>query len=210
MKTRLFGKKIENIYDVDRKQKEIKDDNGDIKTVYTSKPTITKETKVKEWSEICSYDGEPRYSDTHYSLFGYKECNISENETVRIDKEIFRADLNEMHLHTNKVVEERDIDKEDALSILDGQVKAFNKMMIESNDRLMAYCDLHKLTYEDTDCIELFELVFPDDEYVIEDGVMKVKEKVWVGIDTCALKVSNITGCSGNIYEPYLSNSMEI
>ena len=57
MKTRLFGKKIENIYDVDHKQKEIKDENGDFKTVYTGKPTITKETKVKEWSELCSYDG---------------------------------------------------------------------------------------------------------------------------------------------------------
>ena len=82
-----------------------------------------------------------------------------------------------MHLHTNKIVEEKDINKEDALSILEAQIKAFNKMMIESNNRLMAYCDLHKLSYEDTDCIELFKLVFPDDEYVIENGVMKAKEK---------------------------------
>ena len=96
---------------------------------------------------------------------------------MTIEEEIFRADLNEMHLHTNKVVEEKDINKEDALSILEGQIKAFNKMMIESNNRLIVYCDLHKLSYEDTDCIELFKLVFPDDEYVIEDGVMKVKEK---------------------------------
>ena len=92
---------------------------------------------------------------------------------VSIEDEIFRADLNERHLHTNKIVEERDVDKEDAMSILDGQIKAFNKMMIESNDRLMTYCDLHKLSYEDTDCIELFKLVFPNDEYVIKDGVMK-------------------------------------
>ena len=175
MKTRLFGKKIENIYDVDHKQKEIKDENGDFKTVYTGKPTITKETKVKEWSELCSYDGEPRYNLNlfDYNFYGYKKCNISEDEMVSIEDEIFRADLNEMHLHTNKIVEERDVDKEDAMSILDGQIKAFNKMMIESNDRLMTYCDLHKLSYEDTDFIELFKLVFPNDEYVIKDGVMK-------------------------------------
>ena len=173
MKTRLFGKKIENIYDVDHKQKEIKDENGDFKTVYTGKPTITKETKVKEWSELCSYDGEPRYNLNLFDFYGYKKCNISEDEMVSIEDEIFRADLNEMHLHTNKIVEERDVDKEDAMSILDGQIKAFNKMMIESNDRLMTYCDLHKLSYEDTDCIELFKLVFPNDEYVIKDGVMK-------------------------------------
>ena len=187
MITRVFGKKIEKIYDVDHKWIQIKGDDGDFKTVYTDKPTLTRETKVKEWSKLCAYEGEPRYNsqrsswlgtDFGASLFGsFNQINISENETVVIEEEIFRADLNEMHLHTNKIVEEIDVDKEDALSILEGQIKAFNKMMIESNNRLMAYCDLHKLSYEDTDCIELFNLVFPDDEYVIEDGIMKVKGK---------------------------------
>lgn len=41
----------------------------------------------------------------------------------------------------------------------------------------MSYCDLHKLSYEDTDCIELFKLVFPDEEYVIVDGIMRAKDK---------------------------------
>ena len=176
MKTRVFGKKIENVYEVDHKWKQIEDNDGEMKTVYTSKPEINRIRKVKEWFELCSYEGEPRYnSHTGWAL--YNNINISENETVAIEEEIFRADLNEMHLHTNKVVEEKDINKEDALSILEAQIKAFNKMMIESNNKLMSYCDLHKLSYEDTDCIELFKLVFPDDEYVIEDGVMKVKEK---------------------------------
>lgn len=176
MITRVFGKKIENFYEVIHNWKQIEGSDGEIKTVYIDKPTINKARKVKEWSELCSYEGEPRYnSRIGWDL--YNKINISENETVTIEEEIFRADLNEMHLHTNKVVEEKDINKEDALSILDGQIKAFNKMMIESNNRLMAYCDLHKLSYEDTDCIELFKLVFPDDEYVIENGVMKVKEK---------------------------------
>lgn len=181
MKTKVFGKKIENIYDVDRKWKQIENNNGKTKTVYTAKPTITKETKVKDWSELCAYEGEPRYNRYSGSFFGLcdvNKLNISENETVAIEEEIFRADLNETHLYTNKIVEEKDVDKEDALSILDGQIKAFNKMMIKSNNKLMTYCDLHKLSYEDTDCIELFKLVFPDEEYTIEDGVMKVKEKV--------------------------------
>lgn len=173
MKTVLFGKKISNYYEVDCKMKQIEDSNGLCKIVYTDKPTIIKKSKV-EWIEICRYKGEPRFnSRTDYLCFSNKQVNISEDETVSIEKEIFRADLDEMHLHTDKVVEKRDIDKEDALSILDCQIKAFNKMMIESNDRLKAYCDLHKLSYEDTDCIELFKLVFPDDEYVIENGVMK-------------------------------------
>ena len=176
MITRVFGKKIENFYEVFHNWKQVEDDNGEIRTVYTDKPTINKARKVKEWSELCSYEGEPRYNSCNgWAL--HNNINISENETVAIEKEIFRADLNEMHLHTNKVVEEKDINKEDALSILEAQIKAFNKMMIESNNKLMSYCDLHKLSYEDTDCIELFKLVFPDDEYVIKDGVMKVKEK---------------------------------
>ena len=143
--------------------------------IQTSHQSI-KQGKIKEWSELCLYKGEPRYN-SRIGFALYNNINISENETVSIEEEIFRADLNEMHLHTNKVVEEKDVNKEDALSILEVQIKAFNKMMIESNNRLMAYCDLHKLSYEDTDCIELFKLVFPDDGYVIENGVMKGKEK---------------------------------
>ena len=177
MITRVFGKKIENVYDVVCDMKQVEDDDGKMKSVYIEKPRINKTRKVREWSELCSYEGEPRYNSGISTVFGYPNINISENETVKIEDEIFRADLNEMHLHTNKIVEEKDVDKEDALSILDGKIKAFNKMMIESNDKLRVYCDLHKLSYEDTDCIELFKLVFPDDYYVIEDGVMKVEEK---------------------------------
>lgn len=176
MITRVFGKKIENVYDVIYNTKRVEDNDGKMKTVYTAKPQINKTRKIREWSELCSYEGEPKYNSVCFLGFGYHEINISENETVKIENEIFRADLNEMHLRTNKIVEEKDVNKEDALSILDGKIKAFNKMMIESNDRLRAYCDLHKLSYEDTDCIELFKLVFPNDDYVIEDGVMKAKE----------------------------------
>lgn len=171
MKTRLFGKKIENIYDVDCKQ-----DNDKIKTVYVGKPVVTKESKVREWVELCNYDGEPRYNNA-FSWTAYKEVNISENETVNVREEIFRADLNEVHVHTEKIVEIIDTKKEEAFAVCESHIKAFNKMMIESNEKLKAYCDLHKLEYEDTDCIELFNLVFPDKEYIIEDGVMKVKRK---------------------------------
>lgn len=195
MITRVFGKKIENVYDVVCDMKQVEDDDGKMKSVYIKKPRINKTRKVREWSELCSYEGEPRYNSGISTVFGYPNINISENETVKIEDEIFRADLNEMHLHTNKIVEEKDVDKEDALSILDGKIKAFNKMMIESNDKLRAYCDLHKLSYEDTDCIELFKLVFPDDDYVIEDGVMKAKK----------LKVATP---SPYTYQPYYDSNL--
>ena len=195
MITRVFGKKIENVYDVVCDMKQVEDDDGKMKSVYIEKPRINKTRKVKEWSELCSYEGEPRYNSVCFLGFGYHEINISENETVKIENEIFRADLNEMHLRTNKIVEEKDVNKEDTLSILDGKIKAFNKMMIESNDKLRAYCDLHKLSYEDTDCIELFKIVFPDDDYVIEDGVMKAKK----------LKVATP---SPYTYQPYYDSNL--
>lgn len=203
MITRVFGKKIENFYEVIHNWKQIEDNDGDTKTVYTGKPTINKVRKVKEWSELCSYEGEPRYNSGR-SFIVYNNINISADETVMIEEEIFRADLNEMHLHTNKIVEERDVDKENALSILEGQIKAFNKMMIESNNRLMTYCDLHKLSYEDTDCIELFKLVFPDDEYVIDNGIMKVKEKPKFTSSSLYADNSSIAAISVDLFGEYM------
>ena len=182
LKTKLFGKKIENIYEVDHKWKVVESGNGGARTVYTGKPEVNKSQRVAEWCELLEYEGEPHYNSKTETLgfFGwthYKTVNINESESVIVEEEIFRADLNEMHLHTNKVLSTVDVDKEDVLSTCECQIKAFNEMMIKSNSKLMAYCDLHKLVYEDTDCIELFKLVFPDEKYVIEDGVMKVKEK---------------------------------
>lgn len=188
MRTVVFGKKIENVYSVDNKLKEIKDENGLVKTVYIGKPELKKETIVKEWGKLCSFSGEPRYNvnnlwltkPTTFSIYSARasisdhQLNISEDETVFIEEEIFRADLNELHLHTDKVISEKDdVNKEEACDELKSQVAAFNTMMIMSNDRLKAYCDLHKLVYEETDCTELFKLVYPDKEYIIEDGVMK-------------------------------------
>lgn len=180
MRTVILGKKIENVYEVNHNWKTIDDGNGGVKIVYTGKPTLVMTPHIKEWTEICSYDGEPRYnSNKEYifsSLGGVYQMNISEDEAVSVGKEIFRADLNEMHLETDKVLEEVDINKEESEEILSEQIRAFNSTMITSNEKLKAYCDVHNLAYEDTDVIELFKIVFPDEKYEIVDGVMKVQE----------------------------------
>ena len=179
MRTVVLGKKIENIYEVNHNYKTIENKNGDIKTVYTDKPTLKITPHIKEWSEICSYDGEPRYNTDRgyvFSIGGNYQINISEDETIAVIKEIFRADLNEMHLRTDKVIEELDINTENARLILAEHIRAFNSMMITSNEKLKSYCDIHKLSYENTDAIELFGIVFPDEKYEIVDGVMKVKK----------------------------------
>ena len=178
MKTIVLGQKIENIYEVNHNWKTINDENGNLKTVYTAKPTLNKTSIIKEWVKICSYNGEPRYNSTS-SLFGglftQPQFNISENETIQIKEQIFRADLNEMHLRTNKIVEEIDVDEQEARATLSEQIRAFNAMMITSNDKLQSYCDVHKLSYEDTDAIELFNIVFPNQCYEIKDGVIAPK-----------------------------------
>lgn len=223
MRTVLFGKKIQNIYEVDHKCKEIKDDNEEVKTVYIDKPKVTRRQEIKEWTELCSYKGKPRYNSKGSSsnYCGWAVChtvNISENESVMIENEIFRADLNEMHLYTSKIIEEIDVNKEDSLFVCEEQIKAFNKMMIESNNKLMSYCDLHKLSYKDTDCIELFKLVFPDKEYVIVDGIMKVKDKskvcnnygsVYIGDNSC-ITAATISTLSTNDLSNSISNAISV
>jgi hypothetical protein len=177
MHTVILGKMIKNIYNVNF--------NWDAQNkYYTDKPTIEKNTIIRGWKEICRYEGEPRYnsktatSDKWWDLTSYHKLNISTKEEVVIEEEIFRADLNEMHLHTNKVIEAIDVSKEEAEGICYEQIKLFNEAMIKSNKIMKRYCNLHKLSYEDTDCIELFKFLFPHSEYIIEKGVLRAKDVI--------------------------------
>lgn len=183
MVTRVFGKVVENTYEVDRKlESAICNDKNDVELIYTDKPTIKVTPNVASWVELCSYDGEPRYNKENllFSLYSHRmEFNISENETVTLEKEIFRADLNEIHLHTNKIVEAVDLNKDNAEFDYEIEVRAFNKVMIESNEALKAYCDLHKMSYEDTDCFKLFEVVFPNEILKIKNGKMVTMRSLW-------------------------------
>ena len=204
MRTVVFGKRIENHYIIKDNKKEVLDEkNCFSKWVFTAKPTIEKEIEIVDWSELLSFEGEPRYNkgtkpkakssnpfdlSAIFSFSTKNKINISSDEEVYIDEEVFRADLNELHLHTDKIVEENDNDRDYQMNSYEMLVNDFNQQMIESNDKLNAYCKLHNLLPCCTDCVELFKLVFPNEEYVIEDGTMKVKEKP----QTCGLKVSNL------------------
>ena len=175
----VLGKVTENNYYVDTKTKTIVDDIGEEKIVYIGKPTLIQSPRIKEWKEICRFKGESKYNRNYYQYeFVPSYClNISENESVKIEKEIFRADLNELHLHSDKVLEEIDIDKEEIEQEHKIHIKAFNKMMIESNKSMKDYCDLHGLDYENADCETVFSLVFPEKECEIKDGRMICKSE---------------------------------
>jgi hypothetical protein len=199
MRTVVLGKKVNNIYEVIPHTKEITDKDGNTKKVFTAKPEIKKTQEVSEWTELCSFDGEPyyNYSDaTNWLCNGfYKELNISDNKAVVVKKEIFRADLNELHLQTNEIVEENNIDKEFTEEEYKLYIAQFNQQMIESNDVLKRYCDLHSMPYKDTDCIELFKLLFPNNEYQIEDGIILKKEPY-----------SSLTYYANNMYNTIYAN----
>lgn len=197
MKSVVLGKVVEIKHILETNQKIITDDNGKEKLVYTAKPKIKKEESVAEWREICRFKGEPTWNYEHmYSWKSFhmsdgfsdvrNKLNISENEEVAVDKKVFRADLGELHLLTNKVLEEIDIDAVDATEQLRIYTRDFNKQMIESNEKMKAYCDLHGLKYEDSDCEKVFELVYPGKEYKIVDGKMHV-------LETVTLKLGDLT-----------------
>lgn len=130
-----------------------------------------------------SSKGEPHYNqgsriftNNSYSLNSIGSLNISENETVLITEQIFRADLNEFHLKTNKVIKENNKNKSDSEVKLEECIKRFNKEMIESNDKMKDYCEVHNLNPSDTDCIKLFNIVYPNREYKIVNGKMICKD----------------------------------
>ena len=209
MRTVVLGKIIENHYSVDLKQKTT-DKDGKIKTVYTDKPVVNKTTEIKDWKEICSFKGEPRYNKGHKELSFLNTINISVDDYVSIIKEVFRADLNELHLFTDKVIEEIDIDKFEADELLVKHIKDFNKTMIESNDVMRDYCDLHCLSYETSDCIKVFNLVFPDKIYEIVDGVMKAKETKYLSskqiaditdVESCIASAKSYAHTATNTYD---------
>ena len=176
MITRIFGRKIEKIYSVNKNTEAITDEKGFvIGERFKAKPELHCATEIVGYEEILNYGGRPEYDDFLIGIS--KTLHISENERVKIENVKFRADLAEFHVHTYKVVEETESFKESSIEEYNVAVKAFNKTMIESNDTLLAYCKLHNLDVENTDCYELFKVVYSDETPVISDGKMKIVAK---------------------------------
>lgn len=152
MKTIVMGKKIKRNYEL----KAESDDNGKLKY----KPYIKELDPDIQWEEICSYEGEARCcSNTDPFKIDFNHyIYLSEDEKVIVEKEIFRADLGDYIQYTNKVLEEDKSDEPD----IEIYIKDYNKQMIEADSEAKAYCDLHKLNYEDTDYDELMKYINPN------------------------------------------------
>lgn len=158
------------------------------KYVYCGKPYISESVNIK-WEKILSYEGTPYYNFDN-NILGFKNSiNISENETVDILKGIFRADLGDYFLYTTEILG-TDYGNKDAIELkYQRELARFNREIIESNEQLKRYCDINKLNYEETDCIELFMLLNPDSFYVIENGELKKSSYIF----ECTSTRSNIS-----------------
>ena len=171
--TRIFGINNEVEYIIDNCM-----ENGK----FTKKPSYSTVKKFLSHEEICSFKGEPHYNDNTklaYTFFDpYYRCkniNINEEEEVNIVRKVFRADLNEVHLFSDYVIREEELNSESEIEFeVDNLIREFNKTMIESNEEMLRYAKLHKLFLEDTDCEELFKLVYPNKICKIENGKMVV------------------------------------
>lgn len=148
MKTIVMGKKVTNNYDVVVKRDE---DNK-----LCSRPFIMELTPDIEWEEICEYEGEPQ---KEYTIFAGSEIYISEDECVLVTKQKFRADLGNWYQYTNKVLSEDEGNKESCETNLTALLKEYNKQMIEDDERAKAYCNLHKLDYEESDYDEIIKII---------------------------------------------------
>ena len=171
MKFRVFGKYLKNEYKICNGKKSVRE-NGVTTEVFVKKPYYQCATVTKGHEEILTFEADCMLTNagTRYSLGYYDSINISEEEDVKIEKRVFRADLSETHLFTDKILGTDDSEKEKVEEAVDKLVKDFNKTMIKSNDKLRAYCDVHHLSYANTDCLELFKLVYPNKEWKIIDG----------------------------------------
>ena len=119
--------------------------------------------------------------------------------------EVFRADLNEVHLFVNKIevipVDEDNLDNKDLLNSVEKQLKLFNKILIISDEKLKNYCDLHKLDYEETDVEQVFKVVYPDKPFKFEDNKVIVSKNEDIK--------GYVIGADDSITNPWVINPLE-
>ena len=192
IKSYIQGRYVENVWEVqcDRDEK-----TGKI----TKMPRIRfdahfkYETLQNAHGEDFIVDGEIGTNSTcgWLGLVGVNKINLSEDEEVTVIQKIYRADLHAYMVHTDKVLSEKDVDKEEAEFKYNKLLAEYNKTMIEDDEELLSYCKVHHLKPEETDYDELAKIV---------------PRKVKVAQDSLAIKADYVPNWNLNI--PDISNSV--
>lgn len=162
MKSYLQEKVLTRTYSVVEKR----DENG----IFTAKPTMIKNTDVvyRTMKRPCGADfviegmiGENKHNYSFATWTLKHTINISETESVCVNEQIYRADMNAYMVHTDKIGEEHDIDKEKCEARLAELLAEYNKYNIEKDEKLVSYCKVHGLDPAKTDFEELKKIVYP-------------------------------------------------
>jgi len=193
MQTTIQGKEIETTYSV----KVLRDDNGKIK----SKPELVKEEKIVKWTNLFpAIDGEVKYNSTSstswFSWGNEKKINISEDEEVEIVGQVFRADINTLYLHSDKVIIETPINKDESEIKFNKAMAEYNRTVIENNNKMSAYCKLNNLDVETVNIDDL-EKVLGLDVITIkvkDEWNYPIKSGILTGLDTYATCSSITSG----------------
>lgn len=159
MKSYIYGKSITRTYSVEFER----DAEGKIKR----KPQLkVKEEKttfhpiVRKSGEELIADGEIGRNSSSYVAFDFgTKINIDENTEVIVEKEIYRADLSAYIVYTSHILNEDDTNKEEMTLLRDQLVSEYNETKIKSDEKALAYCNLHKLNPSETDYDELRVLI---------------------------------------------------
>ena len=123
-------------------------------------------TLEKEDGKEFVVDGDIGKSEKALTILTYtmdfrERINLSETEEVCLEAKIYRADLHAYMVHTDKVIEEKDYEynKYTERNYKDA-MREYNAQMIEADEKLRAYCAVHKLNPEETDYDELNKVVY--------------------------------------------------
>lgn len=171
MKYVVLGKKIYKSWKL-KDHKKITIENDKRTDVYNGKPELIENIDVIGYEEILRFEGTLEYNYESHLWFEPNKINISEDEEVTVKKKIFRADLNETYLYTDKVVEETSDDAADAQNALRVETEKFNKSVIEKDEKMMNYCKISRKDPKYVDCIELFKMLYPGCRYKFVNGGM--------------------------------------
>ena len=97
-----------------------------------------------------------------------------------MEEKIYRADLHAYMVHTDKVIEEKDdeYNKYTERNYKD-LMHEYNAQIIDGDEKLKAYCAVHKLDPAETDCDELKKIVYGEKsmqeikaDYIFHNGFM--------------------------------------
>lgn len=160
MKTIIKGKKIKHLYEVDFFQKEVEID-GKSKLVYYGVPSLKCKDEIT-YERICEVDGTLDNSLIY----------VSDNKRVSVDSRRFRTDLGVYEVLIDYVTSEEDVNKNESEILLAAHIPIFNEVMINSNERLRNYCEVHKLNPKETDVLKLWDVVYPENDFNIMNGEM--------------------------------------